>query len=524
MGHVITDAELVDASRRGERRAYGQLIERHQRAVCAVALGATGNPALSEDLAQDTFIAAWGQLDQLRETSRLRAWLCGIARNLAKKARRQARREDLVDDVEVALAAAPSAAAPGPATPFEVTSQAQRDRVVWAALAAVPISYREVLVLFYQEGRSVREVAQALDLREDVVLQRLSRGRRHLADAVSDLVVSALERRPPPQQLVGRVLAALPPLGLGTATVGTGAGAGATAGSSSASVIATSRSTSSLSAGGTSMLKLSLIAFTLTSATVGGTYLATRADDPAPTASVSSAPGMASASTRPLLASPSLPVPSARAGTVTPPMVAPGPGPAPTPCESCEQAPDDDDDERLSAARIAEAGLHAGPSRGAADAPVTIAVFGDLQCTYCAQVLGTLDQLFDEYPGKLRLVLKQFPLPHHTQAGLAAEATVAAGAQGKFWEFHDLALAQQDDLGRDALIALAGQVGLDVARFTRELDNHVHAEVVARDLASADALAVRATPTFFINGQRFTGAQPIASFRAIIDAELAAPR
>jgi RNA polymerase sigma factor (sigma-70 family) len=522
MGHVITDAELVAASRRGERHAYGQLIERHQRAVCAVALGATGNPALSEDLAQDTFVAAWGQLDQLRETSRLRAWLCGIARNLAKKARRQSRREDLVDDLELAL----GAATPGPATPFEVTSQAQRDRVVWAALAAVPVSYREVLVLFYQEGRSVREVAQALDLREDVVLQRLSRGRRHLADAVSDLVVSALERRPPPQQLVGRVLAALPPLGLGTATAGTGAAGGAGTSTSSASVIATSRSTSSLSAGGTSMLKLSLLAFTLATTAVGGTYLATRGDEAAPAAATSAvAPAQAAAPARGLLASPSIPLPSARAGAVTPPSAAPGPGPGPEapPCGTCEPPPSDDE-ERLTAARIAEVGLHAGPTRGAAAAPVTIVVFGDLQCPYCAKVLGTLDQLFDEYPDKLRLVLKQFPLPHHTQASLAAEATVAAGAQGKFWEFHDLALAQQDDLGRDALIALAGQVGLDVARFTRELDAHVHRDAVARDLATADELEVRATPTFFINGQRFTGAQGIDGFRALIDAELTAPR
>jgi hypothetical protein len=84
MGHIAkTDAELVEASRRGEREAFGLLVSRYQDVVCAVSFSSTGNWVLSEDVAQDTFIAAWHQLGQLRETSRLRSWLCGIARNLA---------------------------------------------------------------------------------------------------------------------------------------------------------------------------------------------------------------------------------------------------------------------------------------------------------------------------------------------------------------------------------------------------------------------------------------------------------
>src|SRR6187551_2332074 len=99
MGNVaMSDAELVEASRRGERDAFGQLVSRYQDVVCAVSYSSTGNWALSEDVAQDTFIAAWSQLGQLRDTGRLRAWLCGIARNLARRARRHTGREDAIDD------------------------------------------------------------------------------------------------------------------------------------------------------------------------------------------------------------------------------------------------------------------------------------------------------------------------------------------------------------------------------------------------------------------------------------------
>src|SRR6187549_2920500 len=119
MGHIAkTDAELVEASRRGEREAFGLLVTRYQDVVCAVSFSSTGNWALSEDVAQDTFIAAWRQLGQLRETARIRSWLCGIARNLARKARQRTDREQVVDDD---LPAAD-------ANPFDQTAQAEVDR------------------------------------------------------------------------------------------------------------------------------------------------------------------------------------------------------------------------------------------------------------------------------------------------------------------------------------------------------------------------------------------------------------
>ena len=169
MGHIAkTDAELVEASRRGEREAFGLLVSRYQDVVCAVSFSSTGNWALSEDVAQDTFIAAWHQLGQLREVSRLRSWLCGIARNLARKARKRTDREAVVEDDVPAL----------DGNPFDATAQAEVDRVVREALARIPDGYRETLVLYYCESRSIREVAGVLGVSEDAAMQRLTRGRR----------------------------------------------------------------------------------------------------------------------------------------------------------------------------------------------------------------------------------------------------------------------------------------------------------------------------------------------------------
>jgi RNA polymerase sigma factor (sigma-70 family) len=166
-----------------------------------VSYGATGDPGLSEDVAQETFIAAWRQLDRLRDTVRLRPWLCGIARNLARKARKRHRREELTEPDEQV--------APG-ASPFDDAARGEVERVVREALAKVPDAYREVLVLYYREDQSIREVADALGMTEAAVMQRMSRGRRYLADSVEQLVERSLrsERRPR-RDLVAAVLAAI---------------------------------------------------------------------------------------------------------------------------------------------------------------------------------------------------------------------------------------------------------------------------------------------------------------------------
>jgi len=150
---------------------------------------------------------------------------------------------------------------------------------------------------------------------------------------------------------------------------------------------------------------------------------------------------------------------------------------------------------------------------------VTIVVFQDNLCPYCMHALGTLDQLMDEYPNKLRIIVKQFVV--HQSARLSAEACYAADAQGNFWGMHDIIMAHQEDLSHDALIEYARQIGLDVARFTTALDRHEYARQVADDMAVGKQVGVRGTPAFLINGRELPGAQPIEAFRALVDAALA---
>ena len=201
MGRVTaSDAELVEASRRGERAAFGELVERYQRVVCAVGYSGTSDRSLGEDVAQDTFVTAFHQLDQLRDVSRVREWLCGIARNLARKARRVRDREEVIDEAQPDVAG----------TPFDQTSEHERDTVVATALERVPETYREALVLYYSEQRSVPAVASALGISADAVHQRLSRGRQLVAAEVSELVEHTLERRRTRRNLAVAVLAALP--------------------------------------------------------------------------------------------------------------------------------------------------------------------------------------------------------------------------------------------------------------------------------------------------------------------------
>jgi RNA polymerase sigma factor (sigma-70 family) len=509
MGHGTTSARsddaLIGASCRGDREAFGELVERYLDVVCAVGFSATGSRAVAEDVAQDTFLAAWVQLGTLREPSRLRAWLCGIARNLARKARARAAREAATE-----LAAESSLGVTGP---LDRLTAIEEQRLVWGALAQVPAAYREVLVLYYQHERSIAEVAAQLGIREDAATQRLSRGRKHLAGQLHATVERALDGARPSSAVGRKIVAALPPLAFASLAGTRDANAAGSPGSMSSNSATT----------GTSMLKIALATvFGVAAAGAAITYVATRPSDAAPTTSASQAatasPPTAAASARaiPLAAQPD------RAGGAKPAASPPPPAQAAGGCDPCE-AQIDDDAPALDADDIAAHRLHVGPSRGPADAPVQIAVFEDLECVYCAKVLGTIDQLWEDYPGKLRLIVKQFPLPVHSHARLGAEASLAAHAQGKFWVFHDLVIANQEDLSRDLLVELAGQAGLDVATFTLALDDHTFASAVQRDISDGVAVGVDAIPVFFINGRRFTGAQPLDQFRAAIDAALAAP-
>lgn len=162
------------------------------------------------------------------------------------------------------------------------------------------------------------------------------------------------------------------------------------------------------------------------------------------------------------------------------------------------------------------------PSKGREAAPVTIVEFAEFQCPFCMRVGPTLKQIEETYGDKVRFVWKHLPLTSiHANAMNAALASEAARAQGKFWEYHDMLFANQANLAIDDLKRYAKDVGLDVARFEKDMVDPQYKKRVETDIAEAANLKVSGTPGFFINGRFVSGAQPFATFAQFIDDELA---
>ncbi len=124
-----------------------------------------------------------------------------------------------------------------------------------------------------------------------------------------------------------------------------------------------------------------------------------------------------------------------------------------------------------------------------------------------------------EYTGKIKLVIKHYPYRYRDYSSLAAQASEAARAQGKFWEMHDLML-ERKQLDRNSLLGYARELGLDLARFERELDTKTYLPRVEADFALARKLDFFQTPTFVINGRLLVGERPIEMFRQLIDQAL----
>ena len=203
----LDDAALVTATLAGDRHAFGQIVARYQALICSLAYNATGSVRQSEDLAQDTFVAAWRDLAQLREAAKLRGWLCTIVRHQISRAFSRAVREPA--HAAEPLDAAHELAAPEP-LPSEQAISREEQAILWRSLEQIPEGYREPLILFYRENQSVERVAAALELSEDAVKQRLSRGRKLLQDQVAAFVEGALQRTAPGAVFTMCVLAALP--------------------------------------------------------------------------------------------------------------------------------------------------------------------------------------------------------------------------------------------------------------------------------------------------------------------------
>jgi protein-disulfide isomerase len=118
------------------------------------------------------------------------------------------------------------------------------------------------------------------------------------------------------------------------------------------------------------------------------------------------------------------------------------------------------------------------------------------------------------------LIFKQYPLDIHSQAALAAAAALAAHRQGKFWPLHDAMFADRTHLSRPAILAMAGKAGLDVKRFQQDWDSPAIKQALARDQADGDKIGVEATPTIYIDGQRYNGDLDLAAVRPIIEKEI----
>lgn len=163
------------------------------------------------------------------------------------------------------------------------------------------------------------------------------------------------------------------------------------------------------------------------------------------------------------------------------------------------------------------------PSFGPADAPITIIEFSDYQCPFCRKWFDEVyARLKETYPDKVRFVYRDFPLTNiHPEAQPAAEAADCANEQGVFWEYHDKLFGGTLELGQEAYIQYASELGLDLTKFKQCLEERRYQKEVEADLEYAANLGVNSTPTFFINGIPIIGAQPFEVFKYVIDKELA---
>ncbi|MCB2214791.1 DsbA family protein [Desulfofustis glycolicus] len=158
------------------------------------------------------------------------------------------------------------------------------------------------------------------------------------------------------------------------------------------------------------------------------------------------------------------------------------------------------------------------PTKGNPEAPVTLTVFTDFECPYCKQFAPMLDEVHELNKDTTRIVFKNMPLRFHNFADPAARAALAAGAQGKFWEMHDILFAVPE-LNDQAIVDAATKLGLDMARFNQDMNSPAVRQQINKDLQAAQEAGVTGTPTIFVNGKRVKN-RSMEGFQAMIDQEL----
>ena len=163
-----------------------------------------------------------------------------------------------------------------------------------------------------------------------------------------------------------------------------------------------------------------------------------------------------------------------------------------------------------------------GPARGAANAPITIVEFSDFQCPYCVRTVPEIQQVLAIYPDHVRVVYRQLPLRSiHPQAQAAAEASLCANDQGKFWEMHDALFALNGKLQDSSYADLATKLGLKADDFANCMTEHKHAKTVEADTAAADAVGATGTPYLLVNGRSLNGAASFNDMAMLVEDELA---
>lgn len=573
-GAVESDEQLLARCQSGERSAFETLVDRYQRVVCGVCFSITGDWALAEDVAQETFVTAWRRLGTLREPGRVASWLCGIARNLSRKAGRG--RTGWVDLETAGEPAHPAG------TPLESVLTKETRIVVGRALAELPETYREPLVLFYQQGRSAQEVGAALNLSASAVHQRLSRGRRLLADELHELVEATLSHQRPRKGFTTAVLVTL----------------GASRAASVQAAVATQgalMSTSTWVGAGTAATGLLIFLGWIAGRPASDTITpASSRDASRPVEEISRPVTHLPAASSP---KPSLPrsTPLRERAPLASTESSPerphgedhyeteglvenwahgslgallGPclkGEAATRTQRFELQPTDSEwrveqlagdplersaleclQNKLSAFgldlapdassatlehrfeattapefqpdRLDLEALASGPTLGPADAPVTMVVFVAFKCMFCGRMLGTVDQLREDYEDSLRIVVRPFALLDSDIP--ITEAAYAAEAQGLFFAMHDEMLAAQDGLSAKTLRTYAERAGLDLDRFDRDMAQGTFRDRVLAEREEAKRGGIRGVPATLIGDDYLVGAQPIGVFRAKIDALL----
>ncbi len=161
--------------------------------------------------------------------------------------------------------------------------------------------------------------------------------------------------------------------------------------------------------------------------------------------------------------------------------------------------------------------------QGPPAAAVELVEYGDFQCPHCSKAAAVVDQLRAEFGDRVRFAFRHFPLGKiHPLARKAAEAAEAAGAQGKFWEMHDALFAAAPAIAGPGLSRLAGELGLDVARFDADLTAGTYVDRVQADVSGGARSGVNGTPTFFVNGRRHAGGYAKDGLRVAMLAVLSA--